>query len=97
MWVLKWKDEIVAKQEGIEFVVLDKVKVPFRIFLGKDTAPLINLFDWMRLRVFPKDRIGADELLKQLGLIEYDSLEIAIVTEARLTGTDWYSVVRVEK
>lgn len=42
-------------------------------------------------RVFPENRIGAKELLKELGLDRYDGWEIAKKTNARL-GNDYYWV-----
>ena len=95
MWVIKFKEKIVARQEAEHsqrIVSLIQERVPLAVFMERQSVVLSSMFNWMRGRVFPRGRIGADELLAQLGLKEYNSLEIAIITKAELLGVDYFTV-----
>jgi hypothetical protein len=51
---------------------------------GKVTHEQIE--DWVFERIVPPTRIGIDDLLRQMGLSEYDKLEILKYTSARHTS-----------
>jgi len=51
---------------------------------GKVTHEQIQ--DWLYERIVPPTRIGIDDLLSQMGLSEYDQLEILKYTSARHTS-----------
>jgi len=51
---------------------------------GKVTHEQIE--DWMYERIVPPTRIGIDELLRQMGLSEYDNVAILKYTSARHTS-----------
>jgi len=42
--------------------------------------------DWMFERIVPRSRIGIDDLLRQMGLSEYDQMAILKFTSARHTS-----------
>lgn len=65
----------------------DKVKpfyIPEELFKGRRTVTGEELVKWLSGRVFPRNRVDADQLLKKLSLPEYDPWKIAEKTKAAL-------------
>ena len=55
---------------------------------GKTEVSFSAFVAWAKQRCFPPEREDATELLKSLGLKEYDPWAIIQITEARLPMTD---------
>lgn len=55
-----------------------------------DMPGLIAFLDWIKTRVFPKNRIDSAKLLGRMRLTEYDPLEIAKHTRAALINDDFW-------
>ena len=90
MYKIYWKDKLVAQTEGTKVIRLDEKYAPYGLFGNKTEVDIVKLFKWMEYRVFPEERIGADEILKELGLKDYNTIFVANKTQARLTGRDEY-------
>jgi hypothetical protein len=63
--------------------------VPKELFRDEKKCNASQVIDWACDRVFPEERIGAKELLLELGLDRYEPWEIAKKTRASLME-DWY-------
>jgi len=64
--------------------------VPRDLFIGERTSVTFeDLQEWIKDRVFPRDRCGCEDLLRELGLDFYDEWQIAKRTRASLM-TDFY-------
>lgn len=48
------------------------------------------VYEWLKDRVFPKNRIGARKILKDLGLKKYDHFEIAYISRASLVEDPYW-------
>lgn len=92
VFIIKWKDEIVAKSEGEYVIKIDSVKAPWSLFGDKDKVHIITLANWLSDRVFQSNRLDVDNLLRSLDIEEYNVMEIVRKTNAILTGNDEYSV-----
>ena len=66
--------------------------LPWEIFWdGKVVdAPMERLVEWAEDRVMPEDRIGVEEILKELGLTRYDPWDIVKRTGAKASYLDDY-------
>lgn len=56
-----------------------------------DKVDMVKFTNWLSKRIFPENRCGADELIKEMGLTKYEPVKMAIMTNARLAADD-YSV-----
>lgn len=81
----------IGHQEGVEgsySIVLEDwvpaVYAPMELFKGKRVVSMLDFVEWISGRVFPPERIGAKQLLKELGLDEYRPYAIAMETKACL-------------
>lgn len=81
----------IGHQEGVEggyTIVLENwvpaVYAPMELFKGKRTVSMLDFVEWINGRVFPPERVGAKQLLKELGLDEYRPFAIAMETKACL-------------
>ncbi|MEC2463883.1 hypothetical protein P9X10_03050 [Bacillus cereus] len=82
------KHELVL-EKGIEST--DPYIIPKELFpKGVKRIPLGDILGFIEWRVFPKEREDCDKLLKELGLEEYDPLEIAKKTKASLIEDGWW-------
>ncbi len=91
-------DEVIAQQKiinGMPYMVAEKNVdfglLPFGLF--DPETRMVSAFkfaQWAKKRCFPPDRIGADELLAELGLKRYDAWEIIKKTNAVFTGMDHF-------
>lgn len=99
MYKLKWKDEVIAvsKPNGIIPILealpnVPQYRLPFDLFgFKKRQVSMMQFIEWASERCFPEERIGAEILLKELGLDRYDGWEIVKKTKAKL-GQDYYSI-----
>lgn len=57
---------------------------------GEDVAWVTDYIKWINSRVFPAERIGADELLEQMGLDRYDKAKILKLTKARQFADNYW-------
>jgi len=57
---------------------------PADLFFDKDEVDISEFIAWIEDRVFPRERIGADELLKSIGMEDYCGFEIALKNRACL-------------
>ncbi|AFQ29875.1 hypothetical protein P4493_05505 [Bacillus thuringiensis] len=65
--------------------------IPRELFpQGVKRIPLGDIVNFIEWRIFPKEREDCKKLLKQLGLREYDPLEIAKRTKASLVEDGWW-------
>ena len=92
MWVIKWKDIVVAKQCEENIIRLDKLLAPFQLFGNMNSVDMMDFFSWIETRVIQDSRLDLPELLKSLNLEEYKVYDIALKTKAILTGVDHYSI-----
>ena len=67
------------------------LELPMNLFYGRDYVRWHEYIDWLKTRAFPEERCGADELLEQMGLKEYNPIKIARITGARM-AQDNFSV-----
>lgn len=81
----------IGHQEGVEgyySIVLEDwvptVYAPMELFKGKRVVCMLDFVEWINGRVFPPERVGAKQLLKELGLDEYRPFAIAVETKACL-------------
>ncbi|HZK85288.1 MAG TPA: hypothetical protein VFC58_11585 [Desulfosporosinus sp.] len=81
----------IGHQEGVEgdyTIALEEwvpaVYAPMELFTGKRIVSMLDFVEWINGRVFPPERIGAEQLLKELGLDEYRPFAIAKETKACL-------------
>jgi hypothetical protein len=90
---LMWDNEIVAKQViengkmPMMVATTDNVnKLPFDLFKAWKVreVTMIEFINWASDRCFPENRVGAKELLKELGLDRYDGWEIVKKTGGKL-------------
>jgi len=85
--------------EGDYTIVLEDcipiVYAPMELFRGKRVVSMLDFVEWINGRVFPPERVGAKELLKELGLDEYRPFAIAKETKACLME-DPYGVAFTE-
>lgn len=89
-------DEVLAVQKNIDnkpyMVALDNVPyglLPYGLFdRVTRRVSAFKFAEWAKKRCFPPERIGADELLAELGLDRYDAWEIVKRTNAVFTGMD---------
>jgi hypothetical protein len=59
--------------------------LPLNLFLGDArSVPLVDVVVWAKKRIFPKERMGCDEILRDMGLSEYNAWEIVKQTKACL-------------
>jgi len=65
----------------------------FDIYLDEDMDKVINV--WKKERVFPKDRLGSKQMLKEIGLKKYDVDKIAEITRCSVI-TDPYWIAYEE-
>jgi hypothetical protein len=63
--------------------------IPYEVFKDGKTCTVLDIMDWAEHRVFPRERIGKDILLLELGLDHYDPWAIAMKTRAS-TMDDWW-------
>lgn len=90
--VLMWADEVVAIQVTsghtpmLRAVTNDISKLPFDLFKAWKVreVTMYELINWASDRCFPENRVGAEQLLKELGLDRYDGWEIVKKTGGRL-------------
>ncbi|MEX2459836.1 MAG: hypothetical protein WD469_00815 [Paenibacillaceae bacterium] len=91
MLYLMYDNVVIAKREGNEgnySVALETGVKPFfipnELFRGKDHASMLHFIDWIADRIFPKNRVGADRLLSEMGLDTYSIIGVARQTKACL-------------
>lgn len=65
---------------------LDLFGVPFG-----DKVDMVKFTNWVKKRIFPENRCGADQLIKEMGLEKYEPIKMVRMTNARLASDD-YSV-----
>ncbi|MBR1453923.1 MAG: hypothetical protein IJ593_04695 [Lachnospiraceae bacterium] len=65
------------------------IERPIALFgLDGTEVTLEEFFKWIEERCFPPERVGADELLAELGLKEYNALSIVEKTKGVLSYQD---------
>jgi hypothetical protein len=64
--------------------------VPIGLFYGRKECTALELIEWAKKRIFPSERMGADELLKELGIDRYEPWWIAKETRASLMDDWWW-------
>jgi hypothetical protein len=95
---LMYDNIVVAEQhvgnDGLHLKLLEGVEVffiPEGLFDPKTkSVSIIDLIGWIEGRIFPKDRMGADKLLAQLGLNDYSPFSIAKQNKACLIEDGWW-------
>ena len=61
--------------------------LPLNLFIGdKREVPLVDVVVWAKKRIFPKNRMDCKEILKMMGLPDYNAWEIVKRTNACLMG-----------
>lgn len=67
-------------------------KLPMNIFfpINGESMRFSEFEDWLAGRVFPKDRKDASNVLRGIGLKEYDVFDIARVTKASSIEDDFW-------
>ena len=59
--------------------------LPLNLFIGdKRKVPLVDVVVWAKKRIFPKNRMDCKEILKLMGLPDYNAWEIVKRTNACL-------------
>ena len=59
--------------------------LPLNLFIGdKREVPLVDVVVWAKKRIFPKNRMDCKEILKRMGLPDYNAWEIVKRTNACL-------------
>lgn len=59
--------------------------LPLNLFIGdKREVPLVDVVVWAKKRIFPKNRMDCKEILKLMGLPDYNAWEIVKRTNACL-------------
>ena len=59
--------------------------LPLNLFIGdKREVPLVDVVVWAKKRIFPKNRMDCKEILKMMGLPDYNAWEIVKRTNACL-------------
>lgn len=59
--------------------------LPLNLFIGdKRKVPLVDVVVWAKKRIFPKNRMDCKEILKLMGLSDYNAWEIVKRTNACL-------------
>ena len=59
--------------------------LPLNLFIGdKRKVPLVDVVVWAKKRIFPKNRMDCKEILKMMGLPDYNAWEIVKRTNACL-------------
>lgn len=89
---------MVAEQRGDKVICLNKEYAPFELFNG-GTLDEVSFWDFVTFlddRVFQEDRVDKDELLEEMGLEYYDSIDITKQTKAALPMQDYYTVEWIE-
>lgn len=57
--------------------------LPLNLFIGdKREVPLVDVVVWAKKRIFPKNRMDCKEILKMMGLPNYNAWEIVKRTNA---------------
>ena len=57
--------------------------LPLNLFIGdKRKVPLVDVVVWAKKRIFPKNRMDCKEILKLMGLPDYNAWEIVKRTNA---------------
>ena len=91
-------DRVIARAtktpEGIRMVAIKNIpqhQLPFGLYGRFDrSVTMYKFIEWASERCFPEERIGASELLKELGLDRYDGWEIVKKTNGVLmTDSFW--------
>ena len=69
---LSEEGQYLCSNEGIP-----QYHLPLNLFIGdKREVPLVNVVVWARKRIFPKNRMDCKEILKLMGLPDYNAWEI---------------------
>lgn len=59
--------------------------LPLNLFIGDERkVPLVDVVVWAKKRIFPKNRMDCKEILKMMGLPDYNAWEIVKRTNACL-------------
>ncbi len=86
------KIEVAVREENGDFVLhkgIDRVCVPW-IFGPGDRITHEEFLKFLEDRVVPPDRVGIDDILKDLGLVSYTLLSVASKTKASLIEDPWW-------
>lgn len=90
--------KIVQKDKWDSFFQLEAgvtvEDVPDGLFMNGKTETWDNIMSFFKLRVFPKERCGAEELLDELGLDRYDAWDIAKKTRGTLMTDPWWMKIK---
>lgn len=68
---------------------IQAVWLPYIFYIGLDKDMEIVINAWLKERIFPKNRLGANKMLKALGLRRYNLKKIAEITRCSVI-TDPY-------
>ena len=82
-------DVLIAKQVSDNFMELvdNSVELPFGLFPEKRVGELIDILIfnmWLEERIFPRERLGVEDLLKEANLQEYDTWKLLKLTGGKL-------------
>ena len=71
--------------------------LPLNLFIGdKRKVPLVDVVVWAKKRIFPKNRMDCKEILKLMGLPDYNAWEIVDINLYQLASTTkptgWYQL-----
>lgn len=95
---LMYDDVLVAEEhtapDGLGLQLVDGVDeffVPEGLFDNNTkNVYVIDLISWVESRIFPKERMGSEQLLAKLGLKDYSPLSIAKANKACLVEDGWW-------